>query len=154
MDLQMDFMNSYTEEPVEVTLEFPCDKNTLVTKMMAQIDERVVEAKVEKKEKAEQKYDDAIASGNTAALMETKKNDDGFTLKLGNLSPGKSAVINVQLSKLLEIEGGSYAFRLPSSYFPDYDAIEKQKIGLAPKYTFSYNLEVKSFKPITYLSTP
>ena len=53
MDLQMDFVNSYTEEPVEVTLEFPCDKNTLVTKMMAQIDERVVEAKVEKKEKAE-----------------------------------------------------------------------------------------------------
>mmetsp|Transcript_35115 Transcript_35115/g.25576 ORF Transcript_35115/g.25576 Transcript_35115/m.25576 type:complete len:94 (+) Transcript_35115:119-400(+) len=35
MDLQMDFVNSYAEEPVEVTLEFPCDKNTLVTKMMA-----------------------------------------------------------------------------------------------------------------------
>eukprot|EP00352_Strombidinopsis_acuminata_P007545 CAMPEP_0176370518 /NCGR_PEP_ID=MMETSP0126-20121128/24048_1 /TAXON_ID=141414 ORGANISM="Strombidinopsis acuminatum, Strain SPMC142" /NCGR_SAMPLE_ID=MMETSP0126 /ASSEMBLY_ACC=CAM_ASM_000229 /LENGTH=70 /DNA_ID=CAMNT_0017729595 /DNA_START=263 /DNA_END=475 /DNA_ORIENTATION=- len=70
MDLQFEFTNERTEEPVEVTLEFPCDKKTLISKMMAQIDDKVVNGKVEKKERAEQKYDDAIASGNTATLME------------------------------------------------------------------------------------
>lgn len=51
-------------------MEFPCDKKTIVTKVIADIDDRVVEAKVDKKEKAEEKYDDAVAKGHTATLVE------------------------------------------------------------------------------------
>lgn len=123
--------------------------------MITQIDDRVVEAKVEGKQRAEQKFDDAVASGNTAALVQQKKNEECFTLKLGNLHPGKTAAINVQLSKFLEIEGGAFLFRLPSCYLPDYSGIEKMKLAEEmPKYSFSYTMEIKSVKPITYLSTP
>mmetsp|Transcript_50924 Transcript_50924/g.69951 ORF Transcript_50924/g.69951 Transcript_50924/m.69951 type:complete len:102 (+) Transcript_50924:103-408(+) len=52
MDLQFEFVNEYTENPVETTLEFPCDKTTIITKVLATIGDRTVEAKVEKKDKA------------------------------------------------------------------------------------------------------
>jgi hypothetical protein len=38
----------------------------LVSKIIAQIDDRVIEAIIQEKESAKEKYDDAIASGNTA----------------------------------------------------------------------------------------
>jgi len=53
----------------------------------------------------------------------------------------------------LEIEAGAFAFRMPASYFPDYSVIKKLDLDV-PKYSLSYKLEVKSCKPITYLSTP
>lgn len=74
-------------------------------------------------------------------------------MKLGNLHPGKVATVNIQLSKFLEVEFGAFAFRMPTNYFPDYSAIKKIWEEL-PMYTFSYKLEIKSFKPITYLSAP
>lgn len=122
--------------------------------MTAEIDDKTIEAKVEEKQKAEQKYDDAIASGKSAALMERSKHDDGFTLSLGNLHPGKTAKINVQLSKFLEIESGAFAFRLPVNYFPDYTTVEKLSKIIIPSYKIDYKLEVKSVKPIIYMSTP
>jgi len=73
---------------------------------------------------------------------------------LGNLHPGKTAVIKVELSKFLEIESGAFSFRLPVSYFPDYSVIEKKTKRVLPSYKFDYKLEVKTVKPITYLSTP
>jgi len=52
MNLQFEFTNEFTENSVETTLEFPCDKKTIITKVIAEIDDRVVEAKVDEKEKA------------------------------------------------------------------------------------------------------
>jgi len=57
------------------------------------------------------------------------------------------------LSRFLDIEAGAFAFRIPTSYFPDYTAIKKLRSDV-PMYTFSYRLEIKSCKPITYLSSP
>mmetsp|Transcript_13181 Transcript_13181/g.9244 ORF Transcript_13181/g.9244 Transcript_13181/m.9244 type:complete len:244 (+) Transcript_13181:465-1196(+) len=85
--------------------------------------------------------------------MEKQKSDEGFTLKLGNLHPGKTATVNISLSKFLEIESGCFKFRMPTNYFPDYSLIEKMGLKV-PQYTFTYKLDVKSLKPITYLSSP
>lgn len=41
-----------------------------MSKLIAQIDDRVIEAKIKAKEEAKQEYDDAMASGNTAVYAE------------------------------------------------------------------------------------
>ena len=78
------------ENPIECTFEFPVEKNTVVSKLIAQIDDRVIEAKIKAKEEAKQEYDDAIASGNTAVYDERDQNkkEEVITLLLGNLLPG------------------------------------------------------------------
>ena len=40
------------------------------------------------KEKAQEKFEDAVASGKAAVMAERKKKDELMTVKLGNLLPG------------------------------------------------------------------
>jgi von Willebrand factor A domain-containing protein 5 len=64
------YSNISDEFPIECTFEFPVDKQTVVSKLIAIIDDRVIEAVIKEKEEAKQQYDDAMASGNTAVFAE------------------------------------------------------------------------------------
>ena len=51
-------------------------------------DDKEIEAKIMPTEKAKEKYDDALASGNAAYnLNYDKKSQDLLTMQLGNLPP-------------------------------------------------------------------
>ena len=63
------------EKSVEVTFKFPKEENSVISKMQITLGDKTIEAKVEDKDKAQEKYDDAISAGNMAALL-TEKNED------------------------------------------------------------------------------
>jgi len=72
------------------------EKSTIVSKLVAQFDDKVIEAKIKAKEEAKEQYDDAIASGNTAVYAErNSKSDEAITLLLGNLPPNQTALIDI-----------------------------------------------------------
>ena len=52
--------------------EYPLDAETIFSKLVVTIDDKVIEAKVQEKEKAKEKYDDVIAGGNLGVLAERK----------------------------------------------------------------------------------
>ena len=56
-------------KPINLAFKFPKEKDTLISKMMITIGEKTIEAKIMENEKAEQVFDDAMASGNTAAMV-------------------------------------------------------------------------------------
>ena len=59
-----------------------------MAKLEAEIDDRKVVTQVREKEQAQEKYDDAIAAGNTAVLAErSTEKKEVLTIKLGNLPP-------------------------------------------------------------------
>ena len=65
---------SDTACPIEATYKFPKLKDTFVARLSISVgDDRVIEARVCEKEKAEQKYGDAIAAGHTAAMLRDDK---------------------------------------------------------------------------------
>jgi len=53
---------------VEVSYKFKMPEECVISSMIIQIDDKTIEGKVMEKEKAQNKYDDAIASGNLASL--------------------------------------------------------------------------------------
>ena len=69
----------------------------MLAKFEAVIDDRVIETKVMKKEKAQERYEDAIASGNAAVLAERTKKQETMTIKLGNLLPGQEATLKLHI---------------------------------------------------------
>ena len=75
-----------TADPLEVLFRFPVDESWAVVGLEAVIDGRRILAEVKEKEEAKEMYDDALASGLTAALGE-EKSGDIFSLALGNLPP-------------------------------------------------------------------
>ena len=59
--VELTYLNPYEDSPLECTYVFPLEKTTLLAKFEAQIDDKVVETKVMEQEKAQEKFDDAIA---------------------------------------------------------------------------------------------
>ena len=109
-----------SSDPAEVLFRFPFEKSHAVVGLTATIDGRKITADIREKEEAKAQYDDAIASGLSAALAE-EKSGDVFSIALGNLPPGKDAQIQLQLVGELSIGAeGDVRFSLPKILKPRY----------------------------------
>ena len=94
VNLTQQFINPSTA-PLELTFRFPKLKGTLVSRLTVSIgDSKVIEAKIMEKQKAEAKYDDAIAAGHGAIKM-SEAEDEVYELNLGNIQPNDVAVVNI-----------------------------------------------------------
>jgi len=88
VSVELGYVNK-EETSIECTFEFPLSEKSAVTKLCAQIGDKLIEANIKEKEEAKEKFDDAIAAGHTAVMAEkSEKKKDSMTLKLGNLLPG------------------------------------------------------------------
>ena len=58
------YENPDTNGPIEVTYQFPKEKESVIAKMTVTIGDKSINTKVVEKASAQEKYDDAIASGN------------------------------------------------------------------------------------------
>ena len=116
-----------SSDPVEVLFRFPLEKSHAVvglTALRSSTDAKSRrQADVREREEARTQYDDAIASGLSAALAE-EKSGDVFSVALGNLPPGKEAQIQLQLVGELGIDAeGGVRFSLPSTLKPRYTPV-------------------------------
>jgi hypothetical protein len=97
LDLQLTYTNLDATSPIETTFEFPIDEATILSQLVAIIDDRVVEAVVKEKENAKNIYNDAMAAGNAAVFAEKKvvNRQEVVVMMVGNLKPGQTAEIHV-----------------------------------------------------------
>ena len=88
VDLDLIYFNPSPDTTLEACYEFPLEKNTLMAKLIAEINGKTIEAEVRDKEKAKEKYDDAMASGHAAILAERdSEKKESMTIRLGNILP-------------------------------------------------------------------
>ncbi|KAL6479335.1 hypothetical protein MHYP_G00127680 [Metynnis hypsauchen] len=82
------------ELPVEALFVFPLPAEAALCHFSAKIADQEVVAEVQEKQKARDKYDDAISSGQQAFLLEESDvSPDVFWLAVGNLPPKESAAV-------------------------------------------------------------
>lgn len=75
-------------QPLELTFRLPKLESMIVSRLEISVgDQRVIEARVAERQKAEEKYDDAVAAGHTAVKMEESKKTESYELNLGNVQP-------------------------------------------------------------------
>ncbi len=101
-DLEQRFANLF-ERHVELVYSFPLPWAAVLLGVEVRIGERCLSGAVIEKKQAEQGYEDALAEGNTAILLE--QNVDGsYTLNLGNLAPGETCVVRLRYAQVLQFE--------------------------------------------------
>ena len=61
-----------SDHSIECSYEFPPEAETLLSKLIVTTEDKVIEAKVEAKEKAQEKYEDILAGGNLGVYAERK----------------------------------------------------------------------------------
>ena len=111
--------------PIEAVYVFPLDEGAAVCGFEAVIDGTLVVGEVHEREKAFEIYDDAIADGHGAFLLDEER-PDVFQASIGNLPPGKEVLVRLTYVTELSIDGGRARFSIPTTVSPRYAPAQDQ----------------------------
>ncbi len=154
-----------TSTPMEAVYTFPLATGASVSSFEARIGERRVIGQVMESEEAFERYDDAMADGHGAFLLDQHR-PNIFTASVGNLNVGDEAVIEISYVCVLEQEGNAIRFTLPTTISPRYVSASGPEVGqpdaervnppkaLAVPYALTLDLKVKTLSPIASVESP
>lgn len=137
--LEQRFANPF-DRHVELVYTFPLPWAAVLLGVEVQIGDRRLSGAVVEKKQAEQGYEDALAEGNTAILLE-QNSDSSYTLNLGNLAPGETCVVRVRYAQVLQFEQHGLRLVVPTVIAPRYgDPVADA--GLRPHQVVEHDLMV------------
>lgn len=105
--------------PVEAVYVFPLEEGAAVCGFAARIGEREVRGRVEERDEAFEVYDDAMADGHGAFLLDQER-PNVFTASVGNLKPGEEVAIEISYVALARYEGDAVRLMIPTTVSPRY----------------------------------
>ncbi|KAM9990161.1 hypothetical protein ACTFIY_006202 [Dictyostelium cf. discoideum] len=122
-----------SKTPVEAVYRIPLSPLSTVSAFSVEFNGKTLHGKIKDSTKAQEKYDDAIASGGQAFLAEKSKDDDNyFNFKLGNIPPTESSItINITMISEIGSHLNSLHYLLHRYCFPQ-----------SSTYNFSLSLSV------------
>jgi hypothetical protein len=116
------FVNRETT-PIEAVYLFPLDEGSAVTGFEAIVDGTLVVGEVKEKEEAFKMYDEAMERGHGGYLLDEER-PDVFQASVGNLPPGKEALLKLTYVTELTVERDSLRFSIPTTVSPRYAPAE------------------------------
>lgn len=113
---------------LEALYIFPASTRAAVYGMKMTIGERVIVAKIQKREEARAAYEQAKKEGKSASLLEQQR-PNVFQMNVANILPGDEIKTELSYTELLTPTDGVYEFVYPTVVGPRYS---NQKAGEAP----------------------
>ncbi len=128
---------------VEAVYRFPLPEGAAICGFRAMIDKRVIQGRVEEREKAFEIYDNALIEGHGAYLLDQER-PNIFALSVGNLRPGCEVLMEIEYATLLDASGNVVRFSLPTTISPRYlpRSMDDGDIPIHAKVHPPYALEV------------
>ncbi|KYQ92281.1 type A von Willebrand factor domain-containing protein [Tieghemostelium lacteum] len=119
--LQSKYTQEYVNEsssPVEAIYELPLPLTSTITDLLVVYKGESFTGKIKEKKKAEQKYDDSIASGGQGFMI--SREDNGvFKLSLGNIEPKTPITIIFNIIGEIHSHLDTIHYFIPRSSFPN-----------------------------------
>jgi Ca-activated chloride channel homolog len=117
------------ETNIEAVFTFPMPVEATLLELEVEIGDRKLTGVVVERSQGQEQYEDAVADGDTAVLLEEVQ-PGLFTLNAGNLLSGETARIALRYAQLFHWQGSSFRFFLPTTVAPRYG--DPGAAGLAP----------------------
>lgn len=113
------FRNDHAE-PLSVRYTMPLPANAAVRGYSFLLGGKLIRGEVDRKQQARERFEQAIASGQTAGLVDQERSSV-FTQELGNIPPGEEIVALLELDQRLEwLDDGRWSWRFPTVVAPRY----------------------------------
>ena len=116
------------DSPIEAVYVFPLDEGAAVCGFEAVVDGTLVVGAVRERDQAFEMYDDAMARGDGAMLLDEER-PDVFVASVGNLPPGKEVLLRVVYVTELQADDAGLRFTVPTTVSPRY-APPTDRVGL------------------------
>jgi Ca-activated chloride channel family protein len=122
--------------PLEAAYIFPGSTRAAVHGLTMTIGDRVLEAKIKKREEARRTYEAAKAEGKTTSLLEQQR-PNVFQMNVANILPGDEVSVELRYTELLVPTDGVYEFVYPGVVGPRYS--NRAAEDAAPENTWVAN---------------
>ena len=110
------YFTNHLNKAIELTVSFPLKHEIQLTKFIITIGNKAVISKVLSKEKANEKYTDAIASGNTGILSTFNETFSNYTINIGNVLPNEKVKLTSIYNQMITSQDMSYEFSFIEHY--------------------------------------
>jgi len=156
------------DKTIEAIYVFPLGTKSAIHAMKMTIGDRVIEANIEEKLRAQKIYQQALENGQTASLLEQER-PNVFQMKVANIMPGDVVEVEVRYTELLVPEEGVYQYLFPTVVGPRFTGEQKTEEptkkdnwtaspylheGKATPYQFDIRINLNAGLPITNFSVP
>ncbi len=160
---QVTLTQTYTndgETPIDATYIFPASTGAAVNGMTMSIGERVLTAKIDRKEEARKKFEKAKSENKSASLL-SQERPNLFQMEVARIMPGDEVKLTLRYSELLVPVAGVYEFVIPTAIGPRYTGGGKAEEfsknpflnkGAKTVATFSADLMVSTPLPLQSLA--
>ena len=151
-EINQSFTNEL-EKPIELYVTFPLNQKLTLMNFVVSIDDKIIISKVMSKEKAEEKYNDAIASGNVGFISSYKDNYNSYSVNIGNIEPKKEVKLTTIFIEMLGTKDLSYEFNIMEKYPGFYYADDEYDDD--PSYkSINAVIKIETQSKITRLISP
>ena len=123
--------------PVEAVYTFPLASQAVLLDLAVCIGGRHLQGVVVAKPAAEEHYEQAIAEGDTAIMLEQVQ-PGLYTMNVGNILAGEEVRLTIRSAELLAWQDNRLRFRLPTTIAPRYGSAEEA--GLQPHQVPAHDL--------------
>ena len=110
------FYTNILDKSIELSISFPIKEEINLSKFIISMGNQTVISKIFEKEKAIEKYNDTIASGNVGFLTSYEKNENYYTVNIGNLLPKQQIKLNTYFIQMIGTRDISYEFNIMEKY--------------------------------------
>ena len=153
--------------PLEAIYLFPASTRAAVYGMKMTIGDRVITAKIRKREEARQEYEQAKEEGKSASLLEQQR-PNVFQMNVANILPCDIITVELRYTELLTPTDRVYEFVYPTVVGPRYSNqlsaesppserwVENPYLheGQRPTYTFGAAVTIAAGLPIQHVTCP
>lgn len=157
------FVNT-EDKAIEAVFSFPLPSDATLSRLKILTGKRTIVATPEEREKAFEQYDEAIAQGDGAFLLDQER-PNFFVMSLGNVLPGQGVEIHISMFQLLQAQSHQARVSFPVAVVPRYspdqgsseaiewDRVEPEFTDAAP-YGFNLTLNIRQNSAIRVVESP
>jgi len=151
-ELIQEFQNPY-EDAIELEILFPINKNINLSKFEISMKEKKIVSKIMPKEKAEEKYSDAIAKGNTGIKGQYSEDMKCYCVNIGNINPKEKITLKTIYNQPITSYDMSFEYIIMNN-FPSFNFNSKNDERTKENVIeVIYNITINTCSKITRLFT-
>ena len=140
------------DNAIELSISFPIKEEINLTKFIVTIGEKTVASKIMAKEKAEEKYNDTLVSGNTGFISSFNDQMTNYSVNVGNIKPKQKIKLNSFFIQTIEAQDMSYEFDIMEKY-PSFHYKELNQKDLR-NIIIKANFKIETQSKLTRLIAP
>lgn len=106
-----------SSQTVESAIIFPTNKWTAIEKIIVD-GEETAQSVIFAKQKAEEKFTDSIAQGNTTVITNLTEGDEDLLISIGNLKSQSQVIVTILTSRVTAMNDKSFSYSLDTARLP------------------------------------